>query len=89
MYRFLVDDSSEHKKAKCLNRNVVEKITNNEYEDVPLNQKCLWHSMNRIQVEKNQRIGTYEINKITLSCFDDKTYIQSNEYDGLVLGYQI
>ena len=29
----------------------------------------------------------YEINKVSLSCFDDKIYIQ-NEYDGLALGYQ-
>ena len=31
MYLYLVHDSSEHKKAKDVNRNVVEKITLNEY----------------------------------------------------------
>ena len=31
-------------------------------------------SMNRIQ-SKDHRIGTYEINKISLSCFDGKIYI--------------
>ena len=25
--------------------------------------------------------------KISLSCFDDKIYIQNNGYDGLALGY--
>ena len=29
--------------------------------------------MNRIQ-SKDHRIGTYEINKISLPCIDDKTY---------------
>ena len=43
--------------------------------------------MNRIQ-SKDHRLGTYEINKILVSCFDDKTYIQNNEYDGLALVYQ-
>ena len=43
--------------------------------------------MNRIQ-SKYQRIGTYEINKISFSCFGDKIYIQMNGYDGLALGYQ-
>ena len=43
--------------------------------------------MNRIQ-NKNHRIRTYEINKISLSCFDDKIYIQNNEHNGLALGYQ-
>ena len=28
------------------------------------------------------------MNKISLSCFDDKRYIQNNECDGLVLGFQ-
>ena len=31
MYLYLVHDNSEHKKAKDVNRNVVEKITLNEY----------------------------------------------------------
>ena len=43
--------------------------------------------MNRIQ-GKDHRIGTYQINKISLSCFDDKIYINNNGYEGLALGYQ-
>ena len=42
--------------------------------------------MNRIQ-SKDHRKGTYEINKISLSCFGDKKYFQANGYDGLALGY--
>ena len=44
------------------------------------------HSMNRIQ-SKDYRIETYEINKTSLPWFDDKIYIQNNEYDELALGY--
>ena len=43
--------------------------------------------MNRIQ-SKDHRIGTYETNKISLSCFDDKIYIQNNGCGGLALGYK-
>ena len=43
--------------------------------------------MNRIQ-SKDHRIGTYEIIKISLPCFDDKIYIQNNGCDGFALGYQ-
>ena len=75
MYSFLVDDNNEHKKAKGVNRNVVVTISHNEYKNVLLNNKCLRHSINRIQ-SKDDRIGTYEINKIPLSCFDDKIYIK-------------
>ena len=63
MYSFLVDDNSEHKKAKGVNRNVVAIISHNEYKDLPLINKCLRRSMNNIQ-SKDHGIGTYEINKI-------------------------
>ena len=36
MYSFLVDDSSEHKKARGVNRNVVATISNDEHKDVLL-----------------------------------------------------
>ena len=52
--------------------------------DVLLNYKCMRHSINRIQ-SKDHWIQTYEINKISLSYFDDKIYIQNNGYDGLEL----
>ena len=88
MYSILVDDSNEHKKAKGINKNVVATISHNEYKDVLLNNKCLRHSINRIQT-KNHRIETNEINKISLSCFNDKIHILSNGYNRLALGYLI
>ena len=87
MYSLLVDDSSEHKKVKDVNKNFVAAISHNQYKDVLLNNKSLRHSMNRIQ-SKNHRIGTYEISNISLSCFDDKIYILKNGYGGLAFGYQ-
>ena len=33
-------------------------------------------------------MGTYEMNKVSLSCFDDKMYILNNEYDRLALAYE-
>ena len=32
------------------------------------------HKMKRIQ-RKNHKLGNYEIDKISLSCFDDKRYV--------------
>ena len=37
MYLYLVDDNSEHKKAKGVDKNVVATISHNEYKDVLLN----------------------------------------------------
>ena len=42
--------------------------------------------MNRIQSD-NHKIGTYVVNKVSLSCFDDKIDILNNGYDGLAVGY--
>ena len=77
IYSYLVDDNSEQKKAKHVNRNVVATISRNEYKNVFLNKKYLNHPMNRIQ-SKNHGIGTYEVNETLLSCFDDKIFIQNN-----------
>ena len=86
IYSYLLENN-EHKKTKGVNKNVVSTISHYEYKDVLLSNNCKGHSMNRIQ-SKYHRTGTYEINKISLSCFDDKIYIPNSEYDGLALGYQ-
>ena len=43
----------------------------NEFKDILLNKKIIRHKMKRIQAKKH-KIETYEIDKISLSCFDDK-----------------
>ena len=86
IYSFLVTDSWGHKKAKGVNKDVVETIIHCEYKNVLLNKKCLKHLMNRIQ-SKDNKIVTYEINKIPLSCLEDKIHIPNYDHDGLVLGY--
>ena len=85
MYSLLVDNS-EHKKAKDLNENVIATVSCKKYKDVLLNNEWIRHSINRIQ-SNDHRMGTYEIKKIFLFCFDDKIYIQNNGYNRLALGY--
>ena len=82
----MVDDNSQPKKAKGVNKNVVATISHNKYKDFSLNKKCLRNATNGIHKE-DHRIGTYEINNISLCCFDDKIYIQGNGCDGLARGY--
>ena len=73
----MASEISEHKKAKSINKNVVSITSHNEYKDVLLNNNCLRLLMNRIQ-STDHGIGTSEIKKNLLSCFDDKIYIQMN-----------
>ena len=47
MYSFLVDDNSENKKAKDMDKNIVATISYDEYKEVLLSNKCIRRSMNR------------------------------------------
>ena len=49
----------------------------NEFKDILFKKKIMRHKMRRIQ-RKKHRLGTYEINKISLSCFDGKRYVQDD-----------
>ena len=44
-----------------------------KFKDVLFNEKIIRHKMKRIQSKKH-KLGTYEIDKISLSCFDNKRY---------------
>ena len=46
----------------------------NEFKHVLFNKKIIRHKMKRIQAKKH-KIRTYEINKISLSSFNDKRYV--------------
>ena len=46
----------------------------NEFRDTLVNKKVVRHKIKRIQGKKH-KIGTYEINKMSLSCFDDKRFV--------------
>ena len=46
----------------------------NEFKDTLFDEKVLRHKMRRIQGKKH-KLGTYEIDKISLSCVDDKRFV--------------
>ena len=45
-----------------------------KFKDVLFNKKIIGHKMKRIQSKKHE-LGIHEIDKIYLSCFDDKRYV--------------
>ena len=51
----------------------------NEFKDTLFNKKIIRHKNNQTQHEKNSsknhKLGTCEIGKISLSCFDDKKFV--------------
>ena len=63
-------DDKEVNKVKGINK----KLRHEEYVDALFNKKVMRHNMKRIQ-SKLHEIGTYDVYKISLSCFDDKRYV--------------
>ena len=70
MYSSTAKDDKEVNKAKGVNL----KLRHKEYVDVLFNKKVVRHKMKRIQSNLHG-VNTYDVNKISLSCFDDKRYI--------------
>ena len=54
-----------------------------KFKDVLFNKKIIRHKMKRIQSKKH-KLETYEIDKISLSCFDDKRYVLDDRICTLV-----
>ena len=70
MYSLISVDDEEKIRAKGVNK----KLKHSEFVDVLFNKKVIRHNMKRIQ-SKLHRLGTYDVFKISLSCFDDKRYV--------------
>ena len=73
MYSLISVDYKEVNKANGINK----KLKHKEHPDVLFGKKVVRHGMKRIQ-SKLHEIGTYDVNKISLSCFDDKRYVLNN-----------
>ena len=70
MYSMKNIDGKESNTAKGVN--IATEF--NEFKDTLFNKKIIRHKMRRIQGKKH-KMGTYEINKISLSVFDDKRFV--------------
>ena len=73
MYSIL--DESNHEKSTNKGHNAFTEFQ--EFHDTLFKKKILIYTMRGIK-PKNHNLGTYETNKIYLSCFDDKRYILKN-----------
>ena len=78
VYSYIKDDEQESHTAKGIKKNVIkQELQHDNYEDTLFNKKQMRHTMRQIKSERHQ-IGSYVVNKISLSCFDDKRYIHEN-----------
>ena len=78
MYSYIKDNDTGGKTAKGIKKNVIKKnIHHEDYKNVLFNNKQIHHEMKTIRSQKHQ-LGSFELNKISLSCFDDKRYIHND-----------
>ena len=62
-------------------------LKHREYADVLLGKKVIRHKMKRILSEEHN-IGTYLLNKISLSCCDDQRFILDDGINSLAYGHK-
>ena len=75
MYSYMKDDHKGGKTAKGIKKTVIKKdLKHTDYKETLFNNKQIHHTMKTIRSNKHQ-LSSYEFNKISLSCFDDKRYI--------------
>ena len=67
-------DGKESNTAKGVN--IATEFT--EFKDALFNKKIIRHKMRRIQ-SKMHKLGTHEIDKMFLSCFEDQRYVLDDE----------
>ena len=83
MYSLTAENVLEVNKAKGVNLVLKHK----EYFDVLFDKRIVRHKMKRM-LSKKHSVGTYEINKISLSCFDDKRYILGDGINTSAYGHR-
>ena len=87
MYSYAKDDGNEVKTAKGVKKYVITNTIKHEnYKDTLFNRKQMRHSMKSIRSE-NHQIYSYELNKISLSCFDDKRFVLNDGVHSLAYGH--
>ena len=89
MYSYMKDDQKGGKTAKGIKKSVIKNdIKHENYKQTLFNEEQMYHKMKTIRSQKHQ-LGSYEINKVSLSCFDDKRYILENGIKSYAYGHYL
>ena len=82
------DNQKGGKTAKGIKKGVIKKNINHcNYRDTLFNSEQMMHKMKTIRSE-NHQLGSCEINKVSLSCFDDKRYILNDGITSYAYGHK-
>ena len=88
MYSYIKDNQKGGKTAKGIKKNVIKNnIMHDDYKETLFNNKQMYHKMKTIRSE-NHQLRSYELNKVSLSCFDDKRYIHEDGIKSYTYGHK-
>ena len=80
------DNEKGRKTAKGIKKNVIKNnIRHEDYKRTLLDEEQMHHKM-KTRSQRHQ-LSSYEINKVSLSCFDDKRYIHDNGTNSYAYGH--
>ena len=87
MYSYTLDNKQTKRTAKGIKKNIIQNnLSHDNYKKVLLSDEQIHHSMKTIR-SVNHQLSSYELNKISLSCFDDKRYIHENGITSFAYGH--
>ena len=87
MYSVLFDNNEESKRAKGIVNCVTKyNIKHDMYRETLQNRNMMYSKMNVIRSEKHQ-LYTMTMNKVSLSCYDDKRYILNDGINSYAYGH--
>ena len=86
MYSCIKENQKGGKTAKGIQKNIKNTIKHNDCKETLLGHKQMYHQMKTIRSD-NHQLGSYELNKVSLSCFDDKRYIHKNGINSYAYGH--
>ena len=87
VYSYLKDNDVCGKTAKGIKKYIITKnIKHEDYKEVLFNNKQMHHTIKTIR-SNNHQLGSFELNKISLSCFDDKRFIHENGITSYAYGH--
>ena len=87
MYSYVKDNEKGERTVKGIKKNVIKSnIRREDYKNTLIKNEWMHHKMKTIRSQRHQ-LGSYKINKVSLSCFDDKHYIHDNGTSSYAYGY--
>ena len=87
MYSYIKDNQKGEKTAKGIKKNIIKNnLKHINYKETLFDKKQMHHKMKTIR-SKNHQLGSYEINKVSLSCYDDKRYLLEDGINSYAYGH--